>query len=83
MVDFHMRPVDPWRICLLILGIFFSWISVFLYQKRVTIHLPINFCLWLFFLIPGIVHAYWLILFTDAEYGGRDLLSDNSAYEHH
>ena len=68
-----MNEVNPYRICLLIVGLFFSWISVFFYQKRITIHFPINILCWLFFLLPGIIHAYWLILFTESEYGGKDL----------
>jgi uncharacterized membrane protein YqaE (UPF0057 family) len=69
-----MNELNPFRICLLILGIFFSWLSVLFYQKRLTIHFVINLILWFIFIIPGIVHAYWLILFTETEYGGHDLL---------
>tara|TARA_R110002050_G_scaffold205933_1_gene341650 strand:- start:287 stop:532 length:246 start_codon:yes stop_codon:yes gene_type:complete len=72
------QEVNAWRVLLTILAIFFSWISVLLYQKRLSIQCPINFLLWCLFFIPGFCHAVFIIFFTDPEWGGEDLLAKYS-----
>jgi len=46
---------------LYIIAIFVPPIAVVLKLKKLTIDLPINIVLWFIGIIPGIIHAWWVI----------------------
>jgi uncharacterized membrane protein YqaE (UPF0057 family) len=50
-------------ICLLILAIFLPPLAVFL-KRGCDVHLLLNVLLWIFTIIGGILHAWWVVLTT-------------------